>query len=341
MRGAGGGNREQAHSYIRNSGDFALSAGRILFHAGGMVSPLEQALLFVMVCVIMCGLGATLTWGDFKQAMRSPRPLIVGLTVQWALMPTVAVGLAYAANLTPAQALGLVIVACCPSGATSNLFNYFARGDVALSISLSTVTTALSLVSMPILLAVFGAPFSSEALRIPHGDLFAALTVFLVPVGIGMAIRAKNERWGRNTEETGSFVGILVILFLLVTWVSRNYALLGGTSWRIYVGAVGMGITGFAVGYWFSRVLRLDPRKCRTVALEGGIQNGPLALAIITLSFAEPARSEVMWLPVFYIVFIVLTSTLTTLYFRKISRREWAHFENETIQARLFAGASR
>jgi BASS family bile acid:Na+ symporter len=143
--------------------------------------------------------------------------------------------------------------------------------------------------------------------------------LLLVPVAIGMGLRKLNANAGAVTEFLGSLLAVIFILFLIVSWIPRNWDFLMTTSWATYFGAIALGVFGFAIGYGFATLLRLHPRNARTIALETGIQNGPLAIAIIAFTFSGSEAQSVMAVPALYSLFIVLTSTMLTFWFRRIN----------------------
>lgn len=304
-----------------------------------MLTPLESNLLILMIFVIMFGLGCTLSLKDFKQAAKNPKPALVGFSSQYLIMPALAYGMALLFDLSDPVAVGLIIVACCPSGTTSSLFNYFAKGDLALSISLSTLTTAVALLAMPLLLTVYARDFTNDLIQIDQGKMIGSLLICLIPVCFGMLLRSKSERWAKNMEETGSALGIIVILFLIASWLPRNFGrMIDGeqTSPYILISSIFLGLGGFLFGYIFSRVLGMNKRSSRTVSLETGIQNGPLAFAIIILSFDGAIEGEILWPALLYSFFIVNTSTIVTYLLRKYTRKEWFRYENEVVKKELF-----
>jgi BASS family bile acid:Na+ symporter len=144
----------------------------------------------------------------------------------------------------------------------------------------------------------------------------------LVPTVIGMGLRKMSPNIGATIELLGGFLGILVILFLVVTWIPRNHQLLATTPFVVYFAAIGLGLFGMALGYALSRLLRQDANRSRTIALETGIQNGPLAVLIVTLSFAGTMQQDILLIPVLYSLFIVISSSLVTVVFRRRSDRE-------------------
>jgi len=312
-----------------------------------MISPIEKALLGIMIIIIMFGMGATLTTDNFKTALKRPKGILIGFTSQFGFMPLLAFALARFLNLPPEQAISLILIGCLPAGTTSNMFSYFSRGDVALSISMTVASTLGCIIMMPLLLSFYAEPFVMELNQayamsnedpfvIPTKNIVTSLIAVLVPVCLGMVLKRFHAGWAKAAEDTAGFMGIIVILFLIASWVPRNFGALLTTSWNVYVSAVLIGFTGFLFGYAFSRLWRLHPRLSRTVSLETGIQNGPLSFAIIILSFQEPLQSQILWIPLLYSVFIVILSSLVTLHYRKIGAEDWAHYENSLIQERLF-----
>ncbi len=304
-----------------------------------MLTPTESNLLILMTFVIMFGLGCTLSIKDFKEAAKHPKPALVGFLSQYLIMPALAFGMAKLFNFSDPVAIGLIIVACCPSGTTSSLFNYFAKGDLALSISLSTLTTTVALLAMPILLSIYAGPFTSDLIQIDLAKVIGSLLICLLPVAGGMYLKSKSDRWGKNMEETGGALGIVVIIFLIISWLPRNIDRMLNpeeTSPFILVASIFLGLGGFLFGYYFSRVLGMDKRKSRTVSLETGIQNGPLAFAIITLSFSAQVSGDILWPALLYSFFIVNTSAIVTYLIQRSTRKEWFRFENDAVKEELF-----
>ncbi|NYS23618.1 bile acid:sodium symporter [Rhodobacteraceae bacterium 2376] len=288
-----------------------------------MITPLETTLLGIMMMVIMLGMGASMTWRDFMLAFRKPRGIIVGLTSQFLVMPALGFALAMALGLPPAMAVGLILIACMPGGTTSNIFAYFSKGVLALSIMMTTASTMVAVVMVPILLTFYsGLAGIGAEFVIPAGNVAQVLVVLLVPTALGMVLRKVNPNIGATVELIGSLMGVVVILFLIVTWVPRNYQMLLDTGAPFYVATIGIGLAGMLFGYWFARTLRQDPNRARTISLETGIQNGPLAVLVITLSFTGEMQQDVLFIPVLYSLFIVLSSTLVTIWYRRNATRE-------------------
>jgi bile acid transporter len=309
----------------------------------------DQILLALMIFIIMLGMGASLTVDDFRAVARRPRGVFIGFLSQFGIMPLIAFTLATVLNFHPAFAIALILVGCLPGGTTSNMFTYFSRGSVALSISMTTASTLMALIMMPLLLNLYTGGFTAQITAsmqaagggasefvIPTGNILSSLILVLVPVALGMILRRKSPDWAKTAEDTAGFVAIIVIIYLLFTAFIRHGGLFLQTPLEIYVGAVGIGLSGFFFGYWFSRLLGVYPLFQRAISLETGIQNGPVAFAVILLSFQEPVQSQMLWLAILYSTFIVLSSSVITLYFRKKGKFDWDVHKNTVIHSRLF-----
>ncbi|MGY6696373.1 MAG: bile acid:sodium symporter family protein [Roseinatronobacter sp.] len=288
-----------------------------------MLTELETTLLGIMMMVIMFGMGASMTPRDFRIAFRKPKGILVGLLSQFAVMPFLGFLLAMMLGLPPALVVGLLLIACMPGGTTSNIFAYFSKGVLALSIMMTTVSTLVAVVMVPLLLSLYGGLAGvSGDYAIPPENVAQILVVLLVPTLLGMVVRKLNPNTGATVELIGSFMGVVVIVFLIASWVPRNYQLLLDTGASIYAATIGIGLIGMLFGYWVARGLGQDTNRSRTISLETGIQNGPLAVLVITLSFSGDIQQEVLLIPILYSLFIVLTSTLITLWYRRSATQE-------------------
>ncbi|WP_417527251.1 bile acid:sodium symporter family protein [Marinomonas shanghaiensis] len=286
-----------------------------------MLSPFEESLLSIMMVIIMFGMGASLTFKDFKLSMRHPQAIGIGFLSQYLLMPFIAFALARILNLSTEQTVGLVLMGCMPGGTTSNIFAYFSKSLLSLSIMMTICSTLAGFILVPIWMALYTQGID-DAFRIPPDQIARLLFLLLIPTLLGMWLRRKNANVGAIIELTGGLLGAVVILFLVVTWAPRNWRLLIETSWQVYAAVILLGLVGFLFGYLFSRVMRLSPQKARTVSLETGIQNGPLAALIVIMTFTGETQQLILLIPVMYSLFIVLNSTWVTVLYRKITHRE-------------------
>ena len=288
-----------------------------------MLTDTETKLLGVMMMVIMLGMGASLTFKDFRIAFKKPQGILVGLLCQYGIMPFLGYALGLLLGLPPALAIGLILMGCMPGGTTSNIFTYFSKGALALSIMMTICSTLVAVAMVPLLLDFYaGLSGLPTEYKVPAGNVAQVLVVLIVPTLIGLFLRKWNPNVGATIELIGGALGIFVILFLLVTWVPRNHQLLASTPWPVYAAAIGLGLVGMLLGYLLSGLLKQDRRRARTIALETGIQNGPLGILIVVLTFSGEMQQQVLLIPVLYSLFIVLTSSAVTVWFRRITTRE-------------------
>jgi BASS family bile acid:Na+ symporter len=279
-----------------------------------MVGQFEQAILALMIFVIMLGMGASLTPRDFIMALRRPYGLMIGVVSQYGFMPFIGFVLALTLPVSDPIKIGILIMSCMPGGTTSNIFTYFSKGNLALSVLMTVTSTVFGVVLIPVVLVLYAGALDVD---IPRENIIATLVLLLVPVAIGMVLRKLNANVGAVTEFMGSMLAIFFIVFLIVSWIPRNFSFLMETGWATYVASIALGLIGITVGYLFAKTLKLHPRNARTVGLETGIQNGPLAIAIVAFTFSGPEQQAINAVPVLYSLFIVIISTLVTLYFRR------------------------
>ena len=279
-----------------------------------MVDEFTQTLLGIMVAVIMLGMGASLTPRDFYLALRRPYGLMIGVISQYGFMPLLGFLLATVLVVPETIAIGILIMACMPGGTTSNIFTYFSKGNLALSVLMTVTSTVTGVVLIPLILLLYAAALDLE---IPREDIITVLLVLLVPVAIGMTLRKINANAGAVVEFAGSVLALFFILFIMLTWIPQNWQFLLNTTPATYIASIALGLVGITLGYIFAKSLKLHPRNARTVALETGIQNGPLAIAIIVFTFPDDQQQAIMAVPALYSLFIVMIATLVTFVFRR------------------------
>ncbi|TGM01950.1 bile acid:sodium symporter [Leptospira jelokensis] len=287
-----------------------------------MLTRIEEILFAAMVFFLMVAMGSTLTFENFKKAVHSKKPLLVGILSQFGFMPLIAFGLTKSLNLSPLFSIGLILVGCTPGGTTSNLLTYYAKGDVALSISMTIASTILATVMMPFLFWLYCSSFVTNEIQIPYKSIIGSILILIIPVLIGIKIRSANTKLALKIEKIGSFLGIMMILFLLGVMIPKNINILKVTTWKMYLAAILITVLGYGFGYLFSKMLQLSEKQARTVSLETGIQNGPLTIAVILLSFSDSNINEILWMPLLYALFVPITSAIATYYFYLKSKKE-------------------
>jgi BASS family bile acid:Na+ symporter len=291
-----------------------------------VVNEMEQTLLRAFVLIIMFGLGAGLTPKDFALALRRPWGLVIGWITQFGIMPLTAYVLIVTVLLPFSStegillvALGALIMGSVPAGTTSNLFTYFSKGNLALSVTMTVNSTLWAFVMTPAVLFIYSNFLGlDESLSVEFGELALVIFGLIVPVGLGMLVRRLSANVGAVLELIGGVFGLIFIPFLIIIWVPRNWELLMTTEWPTYVVAIGMGLVGITVAYYLAKLIRVHPMNARTISLETGINNGPLAIAVIVAVYIDnPGVDQILLVPALYSLFIVLISTGVTLVFRR------------------------
>lgn len=232
--------------------------------------------------VLMLGLGLGLTTEDFRRIGRYPRAVVTGLVLQILVLPWVALALALAFKLPPALAVGLMLLAASPGGATANIYSHLARGDVALNITLTAINSVLALATLPLILNMSLEYFMGAGQYVPppFRKVVEVAVIILFPVLIGMLIRARAPGFAARMEKPLRLFAVLVLVLLIVlTFVQAWNSLL---TWLAAVGLACLlfNLASMGIGYGAPLALRLPKRQAIAIAMEIGIHNGTLAIYI-------------------------------------------------------------
>jgi BASS family bile acid:Na+ symporter len=265
---------------------------------------METLLMPVFMFLLMLGMGATLSSEHFRQVLRQPLPVLIGLASQYGWMPLIAMLLALLLKLPATAAIGLLIMACTAGGPISNFFTYLGRGDLALSISMTVASTLAGLLMIPLMLFVYTTPFLHASgdynLLLPYSKIFLTLIAILVPVGMGILVRNRSRLWARRVEKGGTAAGMLLIVLVIASTLLREADAMLQVAPKVYLAGILLGPIGFILGYLSARTLGLATPQRRALSLETGVQNVPLGLAIILISFPLEIQSEILVVPIFY-----------------------------------------
>jgi bile acid:Na+ symporter, BASS family len=246
-------------------------------------SPLVEIGLPIALFIIMVGIGLTLTKADFRREAEHPRAIVVGSIVQIIGMPLLAFGIALLLNLDPLIALGLVVLAACPGGTTSNLVTLLARANVALSIVMTVVASIITIITLPVaanLMLALQPIDVDEAIRVPLDRSIGLLVVIiLVPISIGMVLRARRPEMAARAERGVSAFGALVLVLLIVAIAYDLREDLVDFLIQAGPAALLLNLGGMAVGLALG-VKVLSGRDARTCAVELGIKNGTLGILV-------------------------------------------------------------
>lgn len=252
---------------------------------------LKSALLPAALVFIMLGMGMGLTPLDFQRVFRSPKAKLLGLFCQIVLLPALAFLVAVALRLPGELAVGLMVIAACPGGATSNIVSHLSRGDTALSVTLTAVSSVITVFTIPLVVGASIAWFleAEHTLELPFWRTVAQLVlVTVVPVAVGMAIRAWKTEFCDRMGTPVSVLSTVFLVLVILAAVSRE-AELGRQFALAGPAALALNLSAMALGFGAGALLGLSRPQRITVAVEVGIQNGTLALAI-ALGMLDSAR---------------------------------------------------
>lgn len=242
--------------------------------------------LNLAIALIMFGVALSIEGAHFRLLVRQPKPVILGAVSQFLGLPLLTAGIILVWQPDPGLGMGMLMVACCPGGSVSNFFSMVGRGNVALSVTLSGLSTLLAAVLTPLnfyawMIAIYG-PHAAQEFELSFLDMLQTLTVILlIPVGLGLLFKGRFPRTATRVLpwfQYGSFL-ILMTIIVLAFWKNRSLFL-------DHIGAVFLLVLthnamALVSGYYWAKAWKLSVQNCRTIALETGIQNSGLGLIII------------------------------------------------------------
>jgi BASS family bile acid:Na+ symporter len=264
---------------------WALLGSLFAWWAPGGFIPLKAAII-PLLGIVMFGMGMTLTASDFLNVVRRPFPVLLGVSLQFVLMPFAAWALAHGAGLPPQLAVGLILVGCSPGGTASNVICYLARGDVALSITLTTVSTLLAVLATPLLTLLY----AGETVPVPALDILVTVfRIIFLPVMLGVLANHYFHRVLAPVQRLFPLLSVMTIVLIIMIIVALNHDSLTDVASGVVATVILHNTIGLLGGYWVPRWLGRDRRECRTLAIEVGMQNSGLAVALAAKYFSVAA----------------------------------------------------
>ena len=245
---------------------------------------LKPAFINPLLGVIMFGMGLTLKPEDFSVVFSRPKDIIIGCLAQFTVMPLLAFALSRLFSLNEALTVGVVLVGCCPGGTASNVITYLAKGDLALSVGMTAISTLLAPLLTPLLvLLLVGETVDVNV----AGMLLSILWVVILPIILGLLVKRLLPR---VTEQATAFlpaVSSLAICLIVIIVIVANAHRLLSSGWIIVLVVMLHNVLGLTVGYLIGAMLKLSPAKRRAISVEVGMQNSGLASSLATLHFAS------------------------------------------------------
>ncbi|OOZ38679.1 bile acid:sodium symporter [Solemya pervernicosa gill symbiont] len=255
-------------------------------------STITTVILPLSLAIIMLGMGLSLVVDDFRRVLRYPRAVTIGLANQLIVLPLFAFALVQLFQLPPELAVGFMIIAACPGGATSNLMTHLARGDAALSITLTAVTSLITVFSIPLVvnfaLQHFTHVGSEFQLPVVKTIIQIAL-ITLIPVSLGMVIRAKAPNFALRSQTTVKILSTLFLAALIVMIILKESAMIQENMLKLGPVAITLNLATMAIGFYTARFFRLNQSQTTCISIEVGVQNGTLGIIIATSILLNPA----------------------------------------------------
>jgi BASS family bile acid:Na+ symporter len=240
----------------------------------------------MLLTIIMLSMGVTLSIDDFRRVFTRPAPVIAGIVLHYLVMPLAAWAIAKALRMPPDLTAGMVLVGSVASGTASNVMIYLARGDVALSVTISALSTLVGVFATPLLTRFYvDASISVDV----HGMLMSIVQIVALPIVIGLVANHLFGKLVRKIEWALPLVSMVSILLIIAAVVGGTQKSIASVGMVVAVGVVlhnGIGLLG---GYWGGRLLGFDEAVCRTLAIEVGMQNSGLAATLGKLYFTPIA----------------------------------------------------
>jgi BASS family bile acid:Na+ symporter len=250
------------------------------------VELISKVFLPLSLAIIMLGMGMTLIITDFTRIIKYPRAILIGLTNQLIFLPIIGFLLAIVFNLNPVTAVGLMILASCPGGPTSNLITQVCKGNIALSVTLTAIASILSILTIPFILSYALEYFGSNTdvtIKLPIIDtILQIMVITVIPISIGMLIRKHKTNFAKRMEKPMRTASTIIFTLVFIAVLAANAdKLIDGMKEAGLVTLV-LNVATMGLGYLTARLFKLNFKNTISITIESGIQNGTLALVIAT-----------------------------------------------------------
>lgn len=252
--------------------------------APGAVSFLKTSYINTLLGIVMFGMGLTLKPHDFRVVFSRPKDVVIGTIAQFTIMPLLAYVLSKVFSLSPELTVGVILVGTCPGGTSSNVMTYLSKGDVALSVGMTAVSTVLAPFLTPLLTYLY----VGETVDVNMLSMFLSIVqVVIVPILLGFVINHYFSRFAEKAVDVLPLVSTLAIVAIVGAVVSANAAKIMSCGLLVLGVVILHNVTGYALGYGAARLLGMTSTKCRAVSIEVGMQNSGLATSLATVHFAQ------------------------------------------------------
>ncbi|MEW9502636.1 bile acid:sodium symporter family protein [Jeotgalibacillus marinus] len=250
----------------------------------------------ILLGIIMFGMGMTLTVQDFKAVARQPKSVFIGVAAQYTIMPLLAFGLATLFQLPPELAVGVILVGCCPGGTASNVITYLAKGNTALSVAITSVSTLLAPILTPALIFVFASQWLDVSF---FGMFMSVVQVVLIPVVLGIGVRSLLKEKVEKAIPVMPLVSVIAIVAIIGSIVGGSKEQIVTSGLLIFSIVVIHNGLGLLIGFTLAKALKLDLASQKAIAVEVGMQNSGLGATLAAAHFnpvaAVPSAIFSIW----------------------------------------------
>lgn len=252
----------------------------------GFIFPMQLSTLSnwvpYLLGIVMLGMGLTIDPKDFKIIFQAPKSVIIGVILQYTIMPLSAFLIVKLFHLPPEVAIGVILVGCCPGGTSSNVMSYLANANVALSVAITSVSTLLAPFLTPALIYLF----AREWLQVSFISMFwSVVQVILIPIIIGFVLQKLFKKFADKTATALPIVSVVAISLILASVVGSSKEQILATGLLIFAVVILHNLIGYVLGYTFAKILKLDRPDKKAVSIEVGMQNSGLAVSLATVHF--------------------------------------------------------
>lgn len=274
-----------------------------------------------ILTLLMFELGLTLEIKDFKLFRQRPYPVIAGLIGQILLLPLLAFGLGYLFRLEPLFFIGLVLIACSPGGSSSNIFSMLAKGDVALSVSLTAFSSIITLFTIPFIMEFATRMAGADggmAIHLPVGSLIVQnLLLMLLPIGAGILTKRYCTKAAERIHKVLSKIAFPALILLATIFFIQHHATIAAQFGRLGLCISMMILLAMGGGYLISRLARLNRKEQRTLIIEIGMQNAAQSIAVASSPFIF--NNDIIAIPA--IVYALMMNVILLIYVGVVKRR--------------------
>lgn len=266
---------------------------------------ISKVFLPLSLAIIMLGMGMTLVTSDFSRILKNPKSILIGLTNQLILLPIIGFSLAIAFNLDPIMAVGLMILATCPGGPTSNLITQVCRGNIALSVTLTAIASIVCVFTIPFILSYALEYFGTDTnvtIKLPIMDtILQIMGITIIPISIGMGIRRFKRDFAKRMERPMRIASTVIFILVFIAVIAANFNIMGKAMKEVGLVTLLLNVITTGLGYMAARLFKLNFKSAISITVESGIQNGTLAIVIATsilnnVEMGIPTAAYAIWM---------------------------------------------